>query len=36
MPTTTNRRARVHPAQPNYSVVVPAPELLSVNVTVPG
>jgi hypothetical protein len=27
---------RVHPAQPSYSVVVPAPELLSVNVAVKG
>jgi hypothetical protein len=28
------QRARVHPAQPSYSVVVPAPELSSVNVAV--
>jgi hypothetical protein len=26
--------ARVHPAQPYYSVVVPAPELSSINVAV--
>jgi hypothetical protein len=26
MPTTTNNVARVHPAQPSYSVVVPAME----------
>jgi len=36
MPTTTNNMARVHPAQPSYSVVVPAPELLSINVAVKG
>ena len=34
MPTTTEQRARVHPALPSYSVVVPAPELLSINVAV--
>jgi hypothetical protein len=34
MPTTTNNMVRVHPAQPSYSVVVPAPELLSINVAV--
>jgi hypothetical protein len=34
MPTTTNRWARVHPAQPSYSVVVPAPELSSIDVAV--
>jgi hypothetical protein len=34
MPTTTNNMARVHPALPSYSVVVPAPELLSINVAV--
>jgi hypothetical protein len=28
------QRARVHPALPSYSVVVPAPELLSINVAV--
>ena len=28
------QKARVHPAQPSHSVVVPAPELLSVNVAV--
>src|SRR6202040_1678611 len=28
------QQARVHPAQPNHSVVVPAPELSSVNVAV--
>lgn len=28
------QQARVHPAQPSYSVVVPAPELLSINVAV--
>jgi hypothetical protein len=28
------QQARVHPAQPSYSVVVPAPELSSVNVAV--
>jgi hypothetical protein len=28
------QRARVHPAQPNYSVVVPAPELSSIDVAV--
>jgi hypothetical protein len=28
------QQARVHPAQPYHSVVVPAPELLSVNVAV--
>jgi hypothetical protein len=28
------QRARVHPAQPSYSVVVPAPELLSIDVAV--
>ena len=28
------QRARVHPAQPSYSVVVPAPELSSINVAV--
>jgi hypothetical protein len=27
MPTTTNNMVRVHPAQPSYSVVVPAMEL---------
>jgi hypothetical protein len=36
MPTTTNRGARVHPAQPSYSVVVPAPELSSIDVAVTG
>ena len=30
------QRARVHPAQPNYSVVVPAPELSSIDVAVRG
>jgi hypothetical protein len=30
------QRARVHPAQPSYSVVVPAPELLSIDVAVEG
>lgn len=34
MPTTTNNMARVHPAQPSYSVVVPAPEHFSINVAV--
>ena len=34
MPTTTNNGARVHPAQPCYFVVVPAPELSSINVAV--
>src|ERR1700756_2318143 len=29
------QRARVHPAQPSYSVVVPAPELSSIDVAVP-
>src|SRR6202021_4029098 len=29
------QRARVHPAQPSYSVVVPAPELSSINVASP-
>jgi hypothetical protein len=28
------QRARVHPAQPSYSVVVPAPELLSIDIAV--
>jgi hypothetical protein len=28
------QRARVHPAQPSYSVVVPAPELSSIDVAV--
>jgi hypothetical protein len=28
------QRARVHPAQPSYSVVVPAPVLSSINVAV--
>jgi hypothetical protein len=28
------QQARVHPAQPSYSVVVPAPELSSIDVTV--
>jgi hypothetical protein len=28
------QQARVHPAQPSYSVVVPAPELLSIDVAV--
>src|SRR5439155_15003761 len=28
------QKARVHPAQPSYSVVVPAPELLSIDVAV--
>jgi hypothetical protein len=28
------QRARVHPALPSYSVVVPAPELSSINVAV--
>ncbi|MGC2319841.1 MAG: hypothetical protein WA615_25640 [Bradyrhizobium sp.] len=28
------QHARVHPAQPSYSVVVPAPELLSIDVAV--
>ena len=28
------QQVRVHPAQPSYSVVVPAPELSSVNVAV--
>src|SRR4030088_2770610 len=28
------QRARVHPALPDYSVVVPAPELLSIDVAV--
>lgn len=28
------QRARVHPALPSYSVVVPAPELLSIDVAV--
>jgi hypothetical protein len=28
------QKARVHPAQPSYSVVVPAPELSSINVAV--
>jgi hypothetical protein len=28
------QQARVHPAQPSYSVVVPAPELSSINVAV--
>jgi hypothetical protein len=28
------QQARVHPAQPYHSVVVPAPELLSINVAV--
>jgi hypothetical protein len=30
------QRARVHPAQPSYSVVVPAPEPLSIDVAVEG
>jgi hypothetical protein len=30
------QRARVHPAQPSHSVVVPAPELLSIDVAVKG
>jgi hypothetical protein len=34
MPTTTNNMVRVHPAQPSYSVVVPAPEPCSINVAV--
>ena len=34
MLTATNDKARVHPAQPSHSVVVPAPELLSINVAV--
>jgi hypothetical protein len=36
-PTKANdheQRARVHPAQPSYSVVVPAPELSSIDVAV--
>jgi hypothetical protein len=36
-PKNTNdheQQARVHPAQPSYSVVVPAPELSSINVAV--
>src|SRR4051794_28041431 len=33
-PTTTTNMARVHSAQPSYSVVVPAPELCSINVAV--
>jgi hypothetical protein len=28
------QQARVHPAQPSYSVVVPAPELSSINAAV--
>jgi hypothetical protein len=28
------QQARVHPAQPHHYVVVPAPELLSINVAV--
>jgi hypothetical protein len=30
------QRARVHPALPSHSVVVPAPELLSIDVAVKG
>jgi hypothetical protein len=30
------QQARVHPAQPSYSVVVPAPELSSIDVAVEG
>jgi hypothetical protein len=30
------QQARVHPAQPSYSVVAPAPELLSIDVAVKG
>jgi hypothetical protein len=36
MPTTTNNEARVHPAQPSHSVVVPAPEHSSIDVAVKG
>jgi hypothetical protein len=34
MPTTTEQWVRVHPALPSYSVVVPAPELSSIDVAV--